>query len=72
MKKIRGTFLLTLPNGQHVRCWKKDALAIRADVAKTGDVLLVKPDGSDVYDRIAPDSTDAHLLHLDPNLRRLA
>jgi hypothetical protein len=46
------TFLLTLPDGQRVRCWRKDAQALRVDVALTGNVFLRRSPGSEVYERV--------------------
>ena len=56
------TFLLTLPDGQQVRCWTREADAIRADVRLTGTVILVKDPASEVYERVAPDSSEAPVL----------
>jgi hypothetical protein len=60
MKPLRpDTFMLTLPNGEKVRCWRREADAIRADVARTGSVILVRDPATEVYDRIAPHSAEA-------------
>lgn len=53
------TFLLTLPNGEKVRCWAKDADKIRHDVMFTGNVFLRRDHGSEVYEYIDPASVEA-------------
>ena len=58
----KDTFNLTLPDGRRVTCWRKDAQAIWADVALTGNVFLRRPDGSEVYERVAPESLEAAAL----------
>jgi hypothetical protein len=63
------TFMLTLPDGRKVRCWRRDAQAIREDVALTGNVILVQAPGSEVYDRVAPGSLEAAALA--PHARRV-
>lgn len=70
MKVRRDTFMLTLPNGKKVRCWRRDAAAIREDVARFGNVMLVKDDGEDVYKRVDPFSIDAFAL--EPHARRVS
>lgn len=55
------TFQLTLPDGKRVTCWRKDALLIRQDVALTGNVILNREPGAEVYERIDPSSPDAAL-----------
>lgn len=60
MRPIRpDTFLLTLPSGERVRCWTKDAGLLRQDVRAGGSVYLVRDPATEVYDRIAPDSVEA-------------
>lgn len=51
--------MLTLPDGKRVRCWRRDAAKIREDVARTGNVMLRRPEGSEVYDRVDPLSDEA-------------
>lgn len=63
MKKLPpDTFLLTLPDGRKVTCWRRDAAAIRRDVETTGNVFLSRPDGGEVYDRIDPRSLESAAL----------
>lgn len=62
MKAAPDTFLLTLPDGKRVRCWRREARAIRADVSATGSVILVKDPATEVYERVAPDSVEAPVL----------
>lgn len=69
MKPRPLTFRLTLPDGKVVTCWRKDAEAIRRDVALTGNVMLVRPDGSGVYERIDPGSVEA--ANLTPGARHV-
>lgn len=57
-----NTFVLTLPNGEKVTCWQRDAEAIRRDVLLTGNVILIKDPLSEVYERVAPDSVEAPKL----------
>lgn len=57
-----GAFWLTLPDKRRVLCWAKDLEAIFDDVRLTGNVYLVKDPGSEVYDRVAPDSVEAEFM----------
>lgn len=57
-----GTFLLTLPSGERVLCWAREAEAIRSDVRKTGTVHLIKDTRDDVYSRVAPESVEAQAM----------
>lgn len=50
-----GTFELTLPNGEKVRCWQKDAVAIRADILRDANVCLIRDPLTGVYDRVEAD-----------------
>ena len=68
---MKATFILTLPDGKtKVRCWKKDAEAIREDVATTGNVFLMRPEGSEVYERVDPRSMEA--VALAPQARHVS
>lgn len=70
MKPLRpDTFMLTLPDGQKVRCWRKDAENIRRDVQQTGTVRLIRDPLTDVYDWVAADSVEAKAM--DPIARRI-
>jgi hypothetical protein len=64
------TFLLTLPDGKRVRCWKKDAADIRRDVTMRGTVYLIRDPETEVYDRVAPDSVEATFME-DGGARRV-
>lgn len=59
------TCLWQLPGGQLVRVWRRDRDDLRADVAIYGRVFLARPDGAEVYDRIAPDSDEARQLEAE-------
>lgn len=63
------TQLLTLPDGRVVRIWRREAQLIKADVAATGSVMLVRSVGTDVYERVAPASLEARSL--EPFARRV-
>jgi ribosomal protein S4E len=55
-KRLRPeTFELTLPDGKKVKCWRKEADAIRRDVYATGDVFLIRNPETDVYERVPPE-----------------
>jgi hypothetical protein len=56
------TCLWQLPDGSKVRVRTRDRDALRRDVAVYGRVYLVRPDGSEVYDRVAPLSAAAREL----------
>jgi hypothetical protein len=66
---VKATFELTLPDGKKVLCWKKDAARIRHDVRTTGTVRLVRPQGAEVYEYLAPGSVEAKLFA--PSARRV-
>ena len=67
VKPPRARSPLTLPDGRRVTCWRKDAHAIYADVALTGNVFLNRPLGSEVYERVDPVSVEA--VELMPQAR---
>lgn len=66
---MSDTFLFTLPDGQRVRCWEKDRAAIQADVRRSGNVFLIRDPGTEVYDRVAPESIEAAAM--TPMARRV-
>ena len=55
---VKDTFRLTLPDGKVVTCWRREAEAIRLDVAMTGNVFL-RQAGGEVYERVDPASVEA-------------
>lgn len=60
MKPLRpDTFVLTLPDGKPVRCWRREAAAIRRDVFLTGNVFLRQDPATEVYERVDPNSVEA-------------
>lgn len=64
--------MLELPNGQHVRCWKREGEAIRRDVMLTGNVYLVKDPATEVYNRVAPDSVEATVMENADGTKRIS
>jgi hypothetical protein len=65
----RGTFELTLPDGKKVRCWRRDRIALKLDVALTGQVYLRRPPGSEVWERVDPASIEGR--EMEPRARRI-
>lgn len=54
-KQLRpDTFQLTLPNGEKVRCWRRQANEIYLDVHATGNVYLMLDQATGVYERLPP------------------
>lgn len=54
-KQLRpDTFQLTLPSGEKVRCWRRQAAEIYLDVKATGSVALMLDHASGVYERLPP------------------
>lgn len=64
---MKATREWQLPDGRKVLVWAADVDALRADVALTGNAVLFREPGAEVYERIAPE--DAHVV--EPLARRI-
>lgn len=74
MEKIvrPDTHELTLPDGKKATVWRKDVEAIRRDVLLTGNVVLYRPEGSEVYEYVAWDSAEAKMIRKTGSFRHVA